>query len=141
MTSNNVVTNNSENSNNTDSDDTKRNRRNKKLFYDKERNELINNLNNFINIDNNDGIYLIDLYQNKDLIQFLKNNIDNIKKCYRCSSWGYFVSENNDQQGDEITLLKAIYKDHGFDIFRKDVTAVINGIKKRYTKLFFQLKK
>lgn len=129
MTTINIVTNN---------DDNKRCRRNKKNYYENERIELLNNINKFINIEN--GIYLIDLYNNKELIQFLKNNIDNIQKYYRCSTWGYFVSINNDQHGDEITLLKAIFKDHGYQIFRKDVTDDINGLKKRYTKLFFQLR-
>ena len=43
------------------------------------------------------------------------------------------ISENNNQQGDVITLLKSILKDHGFQIYRKDITTEKNNIKKRYT--------
>jgi len=125
-------------SDNNDSDnissDKKKLRRNKKLFFENERNKLINDLINFIN-NSRDGdyIYLIDLYNNDNLKKYITDNIDNIKKYYRCSSWGYFISENNNQQGDIITLLKSILKDHGFEIYRKDITADKNNIKKRYT--------
>ena len=116
------------------SSDKKKLRRNKKVFYENERNNIINDLINFIN-NSKDGdyIYLIDLYNNENLNIYINNNIDNIKKYYRCSSWGYFISENNNKQGDVITLLKSILKDHGFQIYRKDITAEKNNIKKRYT--------
>jgi hypothetical protein len=109
-------------------------RRNKKLLYDNERNDIINNLINFIN-SSRDGeyIFLVDLYNNQNLKKYINDNIENIKKYYRCSTWGYFVAENNNQQGDIITLLKSILKDHGFEIYRKDITAEKNNIKKRYT--------
>ena len=115
------------------SSDKKKLRRNKKVFYENERNNIINDLINFIN-NSKDGdyIYLIDLYNNENLNIYINNNIDNIKN-YRCSSWGYFISENNNKQGDVITLLKSILKDHGFQIYRKDITAEKNNIKKRYT--------
>ena len=121
------------NSDNTSSDK-KIVRRNKKLLYENERNDILNNLINFIN-SSRDGefIFLIDLYNNQNLKKYIFDNIDNIKKYYRCSTWGYFVAENNNQQGDIITLLKSILKDHGFQIYRKDITADKNNIKKRYT--------
>ena len=125
-------------SDNNDSDnissDKKKSRRNKKIYYNNERNEILNNLIDFIN-KSKDGeyIFLVDLYNNECLKKFIRDNIDNIKKYYRCSSWGYFVAENNNQQGDEITLLKSILKDHGYEIYRKDITAEKNNVKKRYT--------
>lgn len=116
------------------SSDKKKLRRNKKLLFENERNEILNNLINFLN-SSKDGeyIFLIDLQNNTQLIKYINDNVDNIKKYYRCSSWGYFIAENNNQQGDEITLLKAILKDHGYEIYRKDITAEKNNIKKRYT--------
>ncbi len=87
-------------------------RRNKKLYFEKERNEIVDNLINFIN-NSKDGeyIFLIDLQHNEQLIKYINDNVENIKKWYRCSSWGYFVSENNNQQSCEITLMKSILKD------------------------------
>ena len=125
-------------SNTSDNDNTSNNkkklRRNKKIFFEKERIEFVNDLIDFIN-NSKDGehIFVIDLQHNKQLIKYINDNIDNIKKWYRCSSWGYFVSSNNNQHGDEITLLKSILKDHGYSIYRKDITADKYDEKKRYT--------
>jgi hypothetical protein len=116
------------------SDNKKKLRRNKKLFFEKERNEIVNNLIDFIdNTKDGEYIFVIDLQHNKQLIKYINDNVDNIKKWYRCSSWGYFVSENNNQQGDEITLLKSILKDHEYSIYKKDITADKYNEKKRYT--------
>lgn len=124
------------NNNNSDNDscDKKKLRRNKKLLFENERNDILNNLINFIN-SSKDGeyIFLIDLQNNHDLMKYINDNIENIKKYYRCSSWGFFIAENNNQQGDKITLLKAILKDHKYQIYRKDITAEKNYVKKRYT--------
>lgn len=120
--------------NNNNDNDKKKLRRNKKILFENERNEILNNLINFIN-NSKDGqyIFIVDLQNNLQLIKFIDDNIDNIKKYYRCSSWGYFISENNNIQGDKITLLKSILKDHGYLIYRKDITAFKLNIKKRYT--------
>ncbi len=67
----------------------------------------------------------------------LLNSINDIKKYYRCSSWGYFVSENNDEKGNPISLLRAILKDHGYSIYSKKITCEYDGIKQRYVKLLF----
>ena len=52
---------------------------------------------------------------------------------------GYFIAVNNGEIGDEITLLKAIFKDHNYKIFSKDITTLYNNVKKRYTTLFFTI--
>ncbi len=109
-------------------------RRNKKQLYDKERNDIINKLNQLIGLNqNNNSVLLQELRDNNELKQELISMKDDIKKYYRCCRWGYFVSENNNQQGDEITLLKSILKDHGYSIYRKDITADKYNEKKRYT--------
>ena len=124
--------------NNTDNEDLydnkKKIRRNKKQLFENERNEIVNKIIELIN-NSKEGeyIFLVDLHENKQLIDYINNNVDNIKKWYRCSSWGYFVSENNNQQGDEITLIKSILKDHDYNIYRKDITATKNNERKRYT--------
>ena len=109
-------------------------RRNKKLLFENERNNFVNNLINFVNDSkDNEYIFAIDLQHNKQLIKYINDNVDNIKKWYRCSSWGFFVSINNNEKTDEITLLKSILKDHGYNIYRKDITADKYNEKKRYT--------
>ena len=77
------------------------------------------------------------LENNQKLKDKLLNSIDDVKKYYRCSSWGYFVSENNEEKGDPISLLRAIFKDHGYSIYSKKITCEYNRIKQRYIKLLF----
>lgn len=112
-------------------------RKSKKEFYSTSRDVLFNNLMSFVDLDDDHGILLNDLYNNQELKDKLNNISDDVKKYYKCSSWGYFVSQNNDKKGDEISLLKAIAKDHDYFVFSKSVTCDINNLKKRYTKIFF----
>lgn len=115
---------------NTHKNDIKIIRRNKKLFYHNERNEILNKLIQLINFNDDKSILLAQLKDNQELINYLISITDNIKKYYRCSTWGYFVSINNGEIGDEISLLKAIFKDHGYRIFSKDITTEYNNVKK-----------
>ena len=124
---------------NTDKNDKKIIRRNKKLFYHNERNEILNKLIQLINFNDDKSILLVQLKDNQELINYLTSITDNIKKYYRCSTWGYFVSINNKEIGDEISLLKAIFKDHDYRIFSKDITTEYNNVKKRYTTLYFTI--
>lgn len=124
---------------NTDKNDKKIIRRNKKLFYHNQRNEILNKLIKLMNFNNNKSILLAQLKDNQELINYLTSITDNIKKYYRCSTWGYFVSINNGENADEISLLKAIFKDHDYRIFSKDITTEYNNVKKRYTTLYFTI--
>ena len=66
------------------SENNKKLRRNKKLFFEKERNEIVNNLINFIdNSKDGEYIFVIDLQYNKQLIKYINDNVNNIKKWYR----------------------------------------------------------
>jgi hypothetical protein len=125
-------------SNNSSNDyEKKKIRRNKKIFYEKERNNIFQQIKILMNMDDDNTILLVKLQDNQELKNKLNEMSNDIKKYYRCSTWGYFVSINNNEKGDEISLLKAIFKDHDFTIFSKDITSEYNNIKKRYTKLFF----
>jgi len=124
---------------NTDKNDKKIIRRNKKLFFHYERNQILNKLIQLINFKDDKSILLAQLKDNEELINYLNSITDNIKKYYRCSTWGYFVAINNGEIGDEISLLKAIFKDHGYRIFSKDITTEYNNVKKRYTTLYFTI--
>ena len=126
------------NKDNSDSNsDKKKIRRNKKTYYSTERNNIFQQIYSLMNLDNDNAILLIQLQNNIELKNKLIQLVDDIKKCYRCSTWGYFVSLSNNEKGDEITLLRSILKDHDYKIFSKDVVTEYNSVKKRYTKLFF----
>ena len=115
----------------------KKNRRDKRELYKKERIEIISKLLKLMNLKSDNSILYTELQNNEILKNELRILTNNIKKIYKCSTWGYFVSLNKGEQGDEITLLKAIFKSDGYKIFSKDVTDEYNNIKKRYTRLYF----
>jgi len=125
------------NDNNSNSDKKKKIRRNKKTYYSNEREIIFQQLKILMNLSEDNSVLLIQLQDNINLKNKLIEYIDDIKKYYRCSTWGYFVCTNNGEKGDEITLLKSIFKDHDYKIFSKDIITEYNGVKKRYTKLYF----
>jgi hypothetical protein len=127
----------SDNSSNNNENNVKKIRRNKKTFYSNERDNILQQLKNLINLNNDNTILLNKLQDNQELKKKLIEITDDIKKYYRCSTWGYFVSVNNGEKGDEITLLRSIFKDHDYKIFSKDIVTEYLGVKKRYTQLFF----
>ncbi len=124
------------NDNNSNSDK-KKIRRNKKTYYSNERNNFFQQLKTLMDLNEDNSVLLAQLHNNINLKNKLIESIDDIKKYYRCSTWGYFVAVNNGEKGDEITLLRSIFKDHDYQIFSKDIITEYNGVKKRYTKLFF----
>lgn len=126
-----------DNYDNNSNSDKKKIRRNKKTYYSNERDNIFQQLKTLMDLNEDNSILLPQLYDNINLKNKLIELIDDIKKCYRYSTWGYFVSINNNEKGDEITLLKSIFKDHDYKIFSKDIVTEYNNIKKRYTKLYF----
>ena len=127
----------SDNSSDNIENNVKKIRRNKKTFYSNERENILQQLKNLMNLNNDNTILLNKLQDNQELKNKLIELTDDIKKYYRCSTWGYFVSVNNGEKGDEITLLRSIFKDHDYKIFSKDIITEYLGVKKRYTQLFF----
>jgi hypothetical protein len=115
----------------------KRIRSNKKIYFTSEREQILNKLLSLIKFDNENSVLYIELQENNTLKREIQNMIDDIKKYYRCSTWGYFVSLKKGEKSHEISLLKAILKDHEYKIFTKEKVTEYNGVKKKYTKLFF----
>ena len=69
-----------------------------------------------------------------DDLEFKDNiidNIENIKKYYTCSKWGYFSCQHHGYEKDKITLMREIYKDNGYKNEYKLKTMIRNGIKKK----------
>ena len=131
------MSNNEINSDNSNGSNKKKIRRNKKLYYHNERENLFQQLKTLMKMNDDNSVLLIQLYDNNELISKLNESIVDIKKCYRCCTWGYFTAINNGDKGDDITLLRSIFKDHDYKIFSKDIITEYNGVKKRYTKLYF----
>lgn len=97
-----------------------RNRLTKKEQYAKERNELIEQLNNIIGIDDKKNyIYLYDLEHNEEIKKKIIDFVPEIKKYHKCGTWGYFLEK--ERGGDNpIGLLRSVYKDNDIIITTKN---------------------
>ena len=114
---------------------TKRGRSNKNMLYHDQRVDILNHILAIIKLDNKSSVLLPDLENNNELIQYLLNSIDDIKKYYTVGGWGYFISKNRNRPTSEITILREIFKDNDYTIFRKPIYN--NTTKKAVTRLFF----
>lgn len=97
-----------------------RNRLTKKQQYSKEREELIQQLNNIIGIDDKKNyVYLYDLEHNEEILKSIKELEEQISKYHKCGMWGYFSNDVKKGKGNEIGLLRAVYKDNDILITTK----------------------
>ena len=118
-----------------------RNRLTKKQQYNKEREELIQQLNNIIGIDDKKNyIYLYDLEHNEEINNYIKNNIGTIKTIFKTGSFGYFSNDKSRGKGNTIGLVRSLYTDCDYDITSKLKVNTFNNVKKQYTMLFFNKK-
>jgi len=117
-------------------------RRNKKELFSIERKLFISKLNDIIQLEkNNNSVIYDDLVENIELKQYLIDNVELIKKYYSCSNWGYFTTHlHGNIPKNEVTLMKSIFKNEGFNITSKSKTIIRHdGIKKICTLLYFIL--
>jgi hypothetical protein len=111
-----------------------RNRPCKAERFVEEREELINILNKLIGLyEEKNHIILYELEHNEKLKEKIRGLVPEIKKYYRTCSWGYFSKEEKKGMGNEICLLKALYKNEGYNILTKRKTCEYDGIKKLQT--------
>ena len=119
----------------------KKSRSTKKEMYNQEREEIIKELNEIIGLnENNKSVLLYDLETNKKVKENLKNNIEKIKKYYKYGTWGYFSNDIKKGMNNEISLLRAIYKNDNYDITSKRKIYERDGKKRLHIELFFYKK-
>ena len=115
-----------------------RNRLTKKQQYSKEREELIQQLNNIIGIDDKKNyIYLYDLEHNEEILKSIKELEEQISKYHKCGMWGYFSNDIKKGKGNEIGLLRAVYKDNDILITTKSKVIERNNKKINSTVYYF----
>jgi hypothetical protein len=117
-----------------------RNRLTKNKRYEKERKELIKELEGLMGLENErHGILLYDLEHNDELKMYLKNKIPEIKKMFCTGMWNYFVKQHvkEDTELSEISLLKCIFKEEKYKITNRRRLTEREGIKKIYIELYF----
>ena len=115
----------------------KRNKPSKEEHYINERDAFLNELNDFlgINDDNNTLIYN-KINNNNELKTFIINNENKIKKFFKYGKWGYF-RKYDDNTKDLGTLIKNIYKHEKYTIYTKRITLKENDTKINATQLIF----
>ena len=114
-----------------------RNRACKSERYTEEREEIIKELNTITGLDKDNRVILYDLEHNEKLINKLKEKIPEIRRLFKTGNWGYFSKDELKGMGNEIGLLKAIYKNEGYDITSKRKICEREGIKKLHIELHF----
>ena len=105
--------------------------------FSEDREKLILILNGLTGLDKNNKIILYDLEHNEELKKYLKENIPHIKKIFKTCLWGYFSNDIKKGMGNEIGLLKAIYKNEGWEISSKRKICEREGERKLYVELHF----
>ena len=127
---NNIDDNNSQNK--------KKVRRNKKQLFVTERKVIIDKLSHIIKLEENNNVVVYDdLVENMELKEYIIKNIENIKKYFSCSNWAYMTSHLHNIEKNEVSLMKAMFKDDGQKILSNQKTLTRKNIKKVYTELHF----
>ena len=120
-----------------------RNRACKSERYIEEREKIIKELEEIIGLTNKKGsILLYDLEHNDELNEYLKSNIEEIKKMWKTGNWNYFVRQHT-KEGENISmisLLKSILKNENYEITNRRKITERNNEKKVFIELYFNKK-
>lgn len=129
---------NENNSNSSNNSKKTRNKPTKAHTYKEERTKIILELEKLMGLnETNRGVLLYDLEHNEQLKKYLKQIVPDIKKYYKCGNWGFFSKTIVQGMGNEIGLLKAIFKNEKYTITSKRKTIFPNNEKKLTIILFF----
>ncbi len=94
-------------------------RKPKKEQYTTERNDILIFFNNLLNInDNNNKVNFADIDNDNVKIQ-IRSKKDLIFKIFKASHWGYFVANKIKITDNELSIIKPLYKEFGFEITTK----------------------
>lgn len=112
-----------------------RNRRTKSDKHKAERKLLLEEIERMIGLDeNNRGVSLNKLKENEELKNFLKVEIDKIKRIFKCGTWAYFKKR---EDRDEIGLLRSMFKSDKYEIISKRQYEYVGDEMRKYTCLYF----
>ena len=117
-------------------------RRSKKQLYEKEREEFIKELNNIIGINkDNNNVFKHDIEKNVDFENFIKENIEKIRKMWKTGLWGYFSNDTEKGSGNILGLYRTLLNDSDYMIFSKQKIINIEGKKERKTCYYIEKNK
>lgn len=117
-------------------------RRSKKQLYEKEREEFIKELNNIIGINkDNNNVFKHVIEKNVDFENFIKENIEKIRKMWKTGLWGYFSNDTEKGSGNILGLYRTLLNDSDYMIFSKQKIINIEGKKERKTCYYIEKNK
>lgn len=105
--------------------------------YKIEREELLKNILELMNLNEKNNKTLYELENNDELKKKLRESSKSVKKMYRCSSWGYYSQCEIRGKDHEIGLLKSIMKAEGYNILSRRKTMLCDGKKTLQSELYF----
>ncbi len=109
-----------------------RNRLTKKQQFVKEREQIILQLNNILGInEKSNTFYLYDVINSQQIKDRLKELSEEVKKYFKCGSWHYFIASNNNEDVQDMALIRCIYKDEGYVLTTKVKNIIRNNNKVR----------
>ncbi len=98
-----------------------RNRLTKKQQFVKEREQIIAQLNNILGInEKSNTFYLYDVLNSQEIKDKLKELSEEVKKYFKCGSWHYYKATNYEGEVREIGLIRAVYRDEGLMLTKKE---------------------
>lgn len=131
-------TSNSDNINENKKRNKSKNRSTKEKMFIEEREEIINELEKKMGLTKEKRtIMLYELENNENIRKRMKELDEIIKRIYRSSNWGYYSTDKKKGMGNEITLLRSVFKNSGYNVESKRKTVNVNGEKKIQIQLGF----
>lgn len=105
----------------------------KKEFYKKERQDILDKINNIIGITKDNNIfYLYDIENNMDKKKEIFDLAHDIKKYFKTGSWAVFNREIS--KDNHVLLIKSVFKDMEYQVIGKAYDVTRDGNKIRTTK-------
>jgi hypothetical protein len=99
----------------------------KKDKFMKERQDIINKLDKILGLDeNNRTIILYYLQNDEKKIEDIKELAKMVMFYFSVSEWSYYKNKKKDVRNRELSLIKSIYKDSGYEI-KKKLKPVLEG--------------
>lgn len=105
----------------------------KKEFYKKERQDILDKINNIIGINsNNNYIYLYDIENDNKKKESILALSDDVKKYFKMGNWAFY--KDVECQNNHVLLCKSIYKDMDYQIISKPMDIQRDNKKIRTTR-------
>lgn len=81
-------------------------------------------------------IYKYEIESNKELENYIKTNMEQIRRMWKTGLWSYFSSED----GNILTLYKRLLSETGYKIYSKQKIVIINEKKEKKTIYYIEKK-